>query len=54
MRCPQCGIEMTVQSRRATPGGVTLALACRNRRCPAAGRVLAQKQVRNTQRKEVK
>lgn len=54
MRCPQCGIEMSVQSRTAAPGGVVLRLACRNRRCPAAGRVMAEKLTSNKTQKEVK
>lgn len=54
MRCPQCGIEMAVQSRTAGPNGVVLRLACRNRRCPAAGRVMAEKQTGDLKRKEVK
>ena len=54
MRCPQCGIEMAVQSRTAGPDWVLLRLVCRNRRCPAAGRVMAEKQTANEQRKEVK
>ncbi len=54
MRCPRCGVEMTVQSRTAGPGGVTLRLACRNRRCPAAGRVMAEKQSGRPTTKEVK
>ena len=55
MRCPQCGIEMTVQSRTTGPqGAVLLRLACRNRRCPAAGRVMAEKQTGDPKRKEVK
>ena len=54
MRCPQCGIEMAVQSRPAGPDGVLLRLVCRNRRCPAAGRVMAERQTANEQRKGVK
>ena len=54
MRCPQCGIEMAVQSRTAGPDGVLLRLVCRNRRCPAAGRVMAERQTTDPKRKEVK
>lgn len=54
MRCPQCGIEMAVQSRTAGPDGVLLRLVCRNRRCLAAGRVMAEKKTTNEERKEVK
>lgn len=54
MRCPQCGIEMTVHSRTAGPQGVLLRFACRNRRCPAAGRVMAERQTTDPKRKEVK
>ena len=54
MRCPQCGIEMTVHSRTAGPQGVLLRFACCNRRCPAAGRVMAERQTIDPKRKEVK